>query len=181
MKTQGSGAQDPIRMCPFFLYLDDWHRGHISLMTMACLDLHGMRKGFRLTVPQRSVGKHYMDITTKVRTAACTAPPIDNQPTAMVSSRGDIASDIVLREQPCKETDMPFYERGDVRIHYEEVGSGFPLMIIPGGGLNSTVAGLANPPSTPREEFSGDHRVTAADYATPIAVSPPVRLRLTAP
>jgi len=39
------------------------------------------------------------------------------------------------------ETDMPFYKRS-VRIHYEEVGSGFPLMIIPGGGLNSTVAGL---------------------------------------
>ena len=29
---------------------------------------------------------------------------------------------------------MPLYERGDVRIHYEEVGSGFPLMIIPGAG-----------------------------------------------
>ncbi len=29
---------------------------------------------------------------------------------------------------------MPFYERGDVRIHYEEVGSGFPLMIIPAAG-----------------------------------------------
>ena len=29
---------------------------------------------------------------------------------------------------------MPFYERGDVRIHYEEVGSGFLLMIIPAAG-----------------------------------------------
>ena len=38
---------------------------------------------------------------------------------------------------------MPLYERGDVRIHYEEAGSGFPLMVIPGGGLNSTVAGPA--------------------------------------
>ena len=28
---------------------------------------------------------------------------------------------------------MPFYERGPVRIHYEEVGSGFPLLLIPGG------------------------------------------------
>ena len=37
---------------------------------------------------------------------------------------------------------MPFYERGPVRVHYEEAGSGFPLMIIPGGGLNSTIAGL---------------------------------------
>ena len=28
---------------------------------------------------------------------------------------------------------MPFYERGPVRIHYQETGSGFPLFIIPGG------------------------------------------------
>jgi pimeloyl-ACP methyl ester carboxylesterase len=34
---------------------------------------------------------------------------------------------------------MPFYENGDVRIHYEEAGSGFPLLLIPGGGLNSAV------------------------------------------
>ena len=30
---------------------------------------------------------------------------------------------------------MPFYERGDVRIHYEEAGSGFPLLVTPGGGI----------------------------------------------
>src|SRR5215467_6642731 len=35
---------------------------------------------------------------------------------------------------------MPFYERGDVRIHHEEAGSGFPLLLIPGGGLNSTIS-----------------------------------------
>ena len=34
---------------------------------------------------------------------------------------------------------MPFFERGDVRIHYEEAGSGFPLLIVPGGGLNATM------------------------------------------
>ena len=28
---------------------------------------------------------------------------------------------------------MPFYERGDVRIHYQDAGSGFPLLVIPGG------------------------------------------------
>ena len=58
---------------------------------------------------------------------------------------------------------MPFYEKGEIRIHYEEVGSGFPLMVIPGGGLNSTVAGLANHPFNPMEEFKGEYRVIAAD------------------
>jgi hypothetical protein len=30
---------------------------------------------------------------------------------------------------------MPFYQKGDVRIRYEETGSGFPLLVTPGGGL----------------------------------------------
>ena len=58
---------------------------------------------------------------------------------------------------------MPFYERGDVRIHYEEAGSGFPLLVIPGGGLNSTVAGLATHPFNPMMEFKDGYRVIAAD------------------
>ena len=33
---------------------------------------------------------------------------------------------------------MPTYEKGKVRIHYEEAGSGFPLLLIAGGGLNAT-------------------------------------------
>ena len=37
---------------------------------------------------------------------------------------------------------MPFCQKGDVRIRYEEVGSGFPLLVTPGGGLNSRVAML---------------------------------------
>ncbi|HUB13827.1 MAG TPA: alpha/beta hydrolase [Acetobacteraceae bacterium] len=35
---------------------------------------------------------------------------------------------------------MPIYQNGDVRIHYEDSGSGFPLLIIPGGGLNATIS-----------------------------------------
>src|SRR6266852_5331724 len=58
---------------------------------------------------------------------------------------------------------MPFYQKGDVRIHYEEAGSGFPLLVIPGGGLNSTVAGLATHPFNPFDEFKGEFRVIAAD------------------
>jgi pimeloyl-ACP methyl ester carboxylesterase len=58
---------------------------------------------------------------------------------------------------------MPFYERGEVRIHYEEAGSGFPLLVIPGGGLNSRVAGLATHPFNPFDEFKEEFRVIAAD------------------
>jgi hypothetical protein len=30
---------------------------------------------------------------------------------------------------------MSFYEKGPVRIHYEETGSGFPLLLIAGAGI----------------------------------------------
>jgi pimeloyl-ACP methyl ester carboxylesterase len=55
-----------------------------------------------------------------------------------------------------------FYERGPVRIHYEEAGSGFPMLLIPGGGLNSTIASLAQP-FNPIDEFKGEYRCIAAD------------------
>src|ERR1700739_569498 len=35
-----------------------------------------------------------------------------------------------------------FYENGNVRIRYAEIGSGFPLLATPGGGLNACMAGL---------------------------------------
>src|SRR5690242_10206893 len=58
---------------------------------------------------------------------------------------------------------MPMFERGDVKIHYEEAGSGFPLMVIPGGGLNSTIKGLETHPFNPLTEFNDHYRVIAAD------------------
>src|SRR5205809_5324662 len=57
---------------------------------------------------------------------------------------------------------VSFYEKGSVRIHYEEAGSGFPLLLIAGGGLNSTIAGLRNPFNV-IEEFKGEYRCIAAD------------------
>jgi pimeloyl-ACP methyl ester carboxylesterase len=56
-----------------------------------------------------------------------------------------------------------FYEKGAVRIHYEEAGSGFPLLIIPGGGLNSTISGLSSGPFNPIEEFKAEYRCIASD------------------
>lgn len=59
---------------------------------------------------------------------------------------------------------MSFYEKGPVRIHYEEAGSGFPLLLIAGGGLNSTIAGLhRGNPFNPIEEFKGEYHCITSD------------------
>src|SRR5467141_3834129 len=58
---------------------------------------------------------------------------------------------------------MAFYEKGPVRIHYEEAGSGFPLLLIAGGGLNSAISGLRTGPFNAIDEFKGEYRCIAAD------------------
>jgi pimeloyl-ACP methyl ester carboxylesterase len=59
---------------------------------------------------------------------------------------------------------VPYFERGDVRIYYEETGKGFPLLIIPGGGLNSNLSFFTGTaPFNPMEEFGGQFRCIAAD------------------
>ena len=58
---------------------------------------------------------------------------------------------------------MSFYEKGPVRIHYQEAGSGYPLLLIAGGGLNSTISNLARAPFDPIAEFKGEYRCIASD------------------
>jgi pimeloyl-ACP methyl ester carboxylesterase len=59
---------------------------------------------------------------------------------------------------------MPYYERDNVRIHYEEVGSGFPLLLIPGGGLNSALSSWQTAsPFNPMETYKDDFRCICAD------------------
>jgi pimeloyl-ACP methyl ester carboxylesterase len=58
-----------------------------------------------------------------------------------------------------------FYEKGPVRIHYQVVGSGFPLLLIAGGGLNSAISGLTNPFDA-IGEFKGEYRCIASDLRT---------------
>jgi pimeloyl-ACP methyl ester carboxylesterase len=82
--------------------------------------------------------------TGAAATAMAAAPRVFAQPTA----RGGAA--------------MSFYEKGPVRIRYEEAGSGFPLLLIAGGGLNSTISGLTTP-FNPIEEFKGEYRCIASD------------------
>ena len=59
---------------------------------------------------------------------------------------------------------MPYYEKGKVRIHYEEAGSGFPLLLIPGGGLNSTIPFVKEKgPFDAVAAFKGEYRCITAD------------------
>jgi pimeloyl-ACP methyl ester carboxylesterase len=81
-------------------------------------------------------------------TAMAAAPSVFGEQTGQTAQRG---------------TTMSIYEKGPVRIHYEETGSGFPLLIIPGGGLNSTISGLAAHPFDPIKEFKGEFRCIASD------------------
>ena len=59
---------------------------------------------------------------------------------------------------------MPLYENGAARIHYEEAGGGLPLLIIPGGGLNSTISFFETlAPFNPVEAFKNEYRVVTMD------------------
>ncbi|MGE3844393.1 MAG: alpha/beta fold hydrolase [Vicinamibacterales bacterium] len=75
------------------------------------------------------------------------------------------AAPSVLAQQGGNQGAGRFYQRGNVRIRYEETGSGFPLLLISGGGLSgSTIAGIrgGNPFNT-LEAFKGDFRCIYAD------------------
>ena len=56
-----------------------------------------------------------------------------------------------------------FYEKGNVRIRYAEIGSGFPLLATPGGGLNSRMINWPNAVINIVEEFKSDFRVITMD------------------
>jgi pimeloyl-ACP methyl ester carboxylesterase len=56
-----------------------------------------------------------------------------------------------------------FYEKGDVRIRYAEIGSGFPLLATPGGGLNSRMSIWPTAVINIVEEFKNDFRVITMD------------------
>jgi pimeloyl-ACP methyl ester carboxylesterase len=70
----------------------------------------------------------------------------------------------IFAQQPGQGGTGKFYDKGSVHIYYEEAGAGFPLLLIPGGGLNSTIGFFTgNPPFNAIEEFKGQYRCVAAD------------------
>ena len=63
---------------------------------------------------------------------------------------------------------MPFYTKGDVRIHYEEAGAGFPLLVTPGGGLNSVIGNWPGQVFNAMAEFPEDFRCITMDQRNAI-------------
>jgi pimeloyl-ACP methyl ester carboxylesterase len=56
-----------------------------------------------------------------------------------------------------------FYDKGNVRIRYAEIGSGFPLLATPGGGLNSRMSNWPTAVINIVQEFKNDFRVITMD------------------
>src|SRR4029077_18867735 len=56
-----------------------------------------------------------------------------------------------------------FYEKGNVRIGYAEIGSGFPLLATPGGGLNSRMSNWTTAVINIVEEFKNEFSVITMD------------------
>ena len=56
-----------------------------------------------------------------------------------------------------------FYEKNGVCIRYQEIGSGFPLLVTPGGGLNSRISNWATAVFNAPEAFKNDFRVITMD------------------
>ncbi len=76
---------------------------------------------------------------------------------------------------------MPFYEKGNVRIRYEETGSGFPLLVTPGGGLNSRVSNWPTAVFNAMEAFKNDFRCITMDQRNANGGESPARSRPATP
>jgi pimeloyl-ACP methyl ester carboxylesterase len=55
------------------------------------------------------------------------------------------------------------YEKGNVRIRYQEAGSGFPLLVTPGGGLNSRISNWSTAVINAMDAFKNDFRCITMD------------------
>lgn len=57
-----------------------------------------------------------------------------------------------------------FYEKGNVRLRYRDTGTGYPLLLIAGGGLNGTLSFFdGNAPFDVVGEFKNEYRCIAMD------------------
>src|SRR3569832_1438634 len=90
--------------------------------------------------------------------------------TSAAAAAATVLPNVFSQAQPAGSTlglpagaKVGFYEKGNVRIRYAEIGSGFPLLATPGGGLNSCMAVWARAVINIPEEFKNDFRVITMD------------------
>jgi len=86
-----------------------------------------------------------------------------NMLTTAVAATAVAAAPQVFAQQVDQGGAFKFYEKGDVRIRYQEVGSGFPLLVTPGGGLNSRISNWTTAVLNAMEEFKSDFRCITMD------------------
>jgi pimeloyl-ACP methyl ester carboxylesterase len=85
-----------------------------------------------------------------------------NMLTAGAAATAMAAAPRVFAQQAGQGT-AKFYEKGNIRIRYEEIGSGFPLLVTPGGGLNSRMSIWPNAVFNAMEVFKNDFRCITMD------------------
>jgi pimeloyl-ACP methyl ester carboxylesterase len=83
--------------------------------------------------------------------------------TTGVVAAATAAAPQVFAQQTDSGGAFKFYENGNVRIRYQDVGSGFPLLVTPGGGLNSRISNWATAVINARDEFRSDFRCITMD------------------
>jgi len=69
---------------------------------------------------------------------------------------------------------MAIFSFGEVRIHYEEHGSGFPLLLLAPGGMRSASTAWGNAPWNPIEQLAGSYRLIAMDQRNAGSSTAPV-------
>ncbi len=69
---------------------------------------------------------------------------------------------------------MAAFTRDGITIHFEETGSGFPLLLFAPGGMRSSIPFWEQSPFDPRREFSDEYRVIAMDQRNAGASTAPI-------
>jgi pimeloyl-ACP methyl ester carboxylesterase len=69
----------------------------------------------------------------------------------------------VFAEQARESGPFKFYERENVRIRYQEAGTGFPILVTPGGGLNSRIINWRNAVINAMAELRNDFHCITMD------------------
>lgn len=80
-----------------------------------------------------------------------------------VAAAATAAAPRTFAQQASQGGPFKFYEKGNVRIRYEEAGTGFPLLVTPGGGLNSKISNWPGAVINPMDEFKKDFHCITMD------------------